>query len=810
MNRALRTCAGTIALTIAWSVAACAADDASEVSRIEWTRDASYRLLVRVPAVALGDREQDERPAECVIDFKAQLDSLGIEARPDLTSLRVVACDPQTGKALPSPTGESDAAGRPFRWYDDAIPYEFPEFANAVSRTDGRIVRRSRVRGGYFFNVVGDWESGRLVWMHRPVTNKPTLYAIYFNLLSEGQLPDQLPPRGWVGDGLPRCAAIGRTTMGADHSRVELTDWNGDGLVDLLVGEHYGHVLWWPNLGTRQKPVFRYARFVFSDGQPLDAGIAAAPCVVDWDGDGTEDLLVGTHWNRLLYYRNVGTNDRRQLEYRGPVELDGEPLELPLTPLTRGSEGVFRRDYYPVPEAVDWDGDGDVDLLAGGYITGLIFFYENVGPGEEGTPRLRLVGPIRAGDGPLNVGHWCASPCVADFDGDGSLDLLTGNMPMYLQPDEQEQHRRTFLQYFTGHSFSGPIELEPRPFPGTGRFPHERLATPRAADWDDDGDLDLVVSARENIYLYENVGTPQRPDFRMHADPLKVPWGLATVPVDQFRDWNDDGHPDAVRGYTVHLNDGVGNPYRWSQTVSVLPPGQNIDHPSGIGDDWFWPYLDDFDQDGRVDVLFGDWFGHVWLHRNLSSGDEKQFDLAGIRLEAGGQPIKVGPLDRDPEKDFGALQGARTVLTVEDFDHDGRRDLVVGDTYGVVRFFRNAGGPPHEPRFDMPVEIGNLGIRGLVDATDWNEDGWPDVIASAASGRVRVFLNDGSGNAGFGDGFDPGLPPIVQPRVMMVDLNGDGDEDLFLPSTQGSCFVERSFLRHGYATAELMRIERRP
>ena len=41
-----------------------------------------------------------------------------------------------------------------------------------------------------------------------------------------------------------------------------------------------------------------------------------------------------------------------------------------------------------------------------------------------------------------------------------------------------------------------------------------------------------------------------------------------------------------------------------------------------------------------------------------------------------------------------------------------------------------------------PVVIGNLGIRGLVDSTDWNNDGWPDVIASAANGRVRVFLNN--------------------------------------------------------------------
>ena len=81
------------------------------------------------------------------------------------------------------------------------------------------------------------------------------------------------------------------------------------------------------------------------------------------------------------------------------------------------------------------------------------------------------------------------------------------------------------------------------------------------------------------------------------------------------------------------------------------------------------------------------------------------------------------------------------------------------------------------------------------------------MIGSAANGRVRVFLNEGDGR--FADGVDPGLPPILQPRVLMADINGDGDEDLFLPSTQGSCFVERSFLRDGYARAELVRVEQR-
>jgi hypothetical protein len=778
---------------------------------IAWSGNGKHRLLVQVLPRKLAGRPDDELPAELAIDFQKELRKLGLKQLVDLSTLQIVRYDSRTGQAISDGNyayGKSDPE-RPFRWYDAAIPYEFPEFANAASRTEDKIVRRSRVRGGYFFNAIGDWRKGRLAWLHRQVGEQPSHYAIYFDLLGEGEMPGQLPPRGWLGDGLPRCDKTSHSTMGADHCRIDLDDWNDDGLVDLIVGEHYGHVFWWPNLGSRKQPVFRYSKFVSADGQPLDAGIAAAPKVVDWNGDGIKDLLVGTHWNRLLYFENKGSNRERKLEYRGPVRVEGKTLELPLRPLHRGSLDVFKRDYYPVPETVDWDGDGDLDLLLGGYITGLIFFYENQGQGEDGTPRLRLHGPISTSAGALNVGHWCASPCVADFDDDGDWDLMSGNMPMHVQPTEREKFANTFLQFFAGDGGTQRV-LQASTFPGVGDFPRERLATPRSYDWDDDGDLDMVVSARENIYFYENQGTKRQPRFQLHAKPLTVPWGLAPIAVDQFRDWNGDGRLDLIRGYTVKLNSGRGNPFQWEKTESVLPRGEHISHPSGIGDDWFWPYLNDFDSDQDVDVLFGDWHGHVWFHRNESTKVQRRFDLKGFQLRlTDGEVLKVGPLNKDPDKDFDALQGARTVLTAADFDRDGRRDLVVGDTYGKIRYFRNADKTTSDqPVFDSPVQIGELGIRGLVDSTDWNQDGWADVIASAANGRVRVFLNLGDkGGSRFADGFDPELPPIVQPRVLMADINGDGDEDLFLPSTQGACFVERSFLAGGYAQAMLLATE---
>jgi hypothetical protein len=261
----------------------------------------------------------------------------------------------------------------------------------------------------------------------------------------------------------------------------------------------------------------------------------------------------------------------------------------------------------------------------------------------------------------------------------------------------------------------------------------------------------------------------------------------------------------------VRLNGGAKNPWDWSKYVPLLQPGAKIEHP-GIGDDEHSTLLDDFDADGAIDLLYGDWFGHVWLHRNRGTAEKPDFDLDGLKLHIrDGSPIKVGPIGLDPNKDFNALQGARTVIAAGDFDGDGRRDLAVGDTYGKLRYFRQL---PQESRlvenapiFSTPVEFGDLGIRLNVCATDWNQDGWTDVIAGSANGKVRIFLAKADSEAAspFGSEITPQLPPIMQPRVLIGDLNGDGDDDLYFPSTQGTCFVERSFLKHGYARCEIVK-----
>src|SRR5262249_58478218 len=102
--------------------------------------------------------------------------------------------------------------------------------------------------------------------------------------------------------------------------------------------------------------------------------------------------------------------------YQGLVRADGQTLALPVTPVAAASPAIFQRDYYPVPETVDWDGDGDTDLLAGGYITGRIYFYENTGHAHDGQPLLTLRGPLEDERGPINIGGWGPAPSAPGVD----------------------------------------------------------------------------------------------------------------------------------------------------------------------------------------------------------------------------------------------------------------------------------------------------------------------------------------------------------------------------------------------------------
>jgi hypothetical protein len=794
---------------IAWLVLAAGLSGISgtDTARAQvWAGKGGWRVILKVESSA-DERAGDQRPADAELDWDALLRRAGVRQRVDLTTVQTMCFDAGSGE--PRPAAKFAFGLSPFdipsRWYDADIPYEFPEVVRAISSSNEQLVYESRTRFGYFYDCIGDGRKGHLAFAHQVETpGQPAWYTVYFDLLPDGAEAQEVPPRGFVGDGLNRCLPDGDSSTGLIHSRVEVVDWNNDGLLDLLVGCGRGGMVWYPNCGSAGAPRFPYSRLVHTaDGRPLDVGWSAAPHAVDWDADGRLDLLVGAEWNRLLFYRNTGDPGQPRLELIGPVRTqDSQLLSLPHTPVPESPPDVFQRDYYPLIDTVDWDGDGDEDLLAGGYVTGRIFLYENTAPLGT-TPQLRPLGPLEADGQPIDV-QWCAAPVAADLDGDGDLDLISGSLAQTARGGDASSSEN-FLYYFRNDGTRTEPRLHRVPLPREGEFPNSGLSSPRFIDWTGDGLLDLIVSAHRQIYLFRNIGSPQDPRFAAHSEALPARWGNSPLAAVQFLDWNGDGLLDGANAARVYPNSGRGSPGIFESPISLLRPGQTIQHLSGIGDDWSFQRLFDLDRDGEIDLMDADHGGHIWWHRNQASSREPDFEPQGVRLQLG--------LNRTG---FDALQGARATYTVGDFDGDERNDLVVADTYGIVRYSRQSpAADAGAPQFEPPQVLGELRIRAVPFAADWNNDGHLDVVAGSSSDDVVVFLNSAGRAAA---SFDPprkielpSAPYGAGAPLVVTDYNGDGDSDLLVHTAYGyTCFYERSFIEAGYARAEVIKLERRP
>ncbi|HKA06548.1 MAG TPA: VCBS repeat-containing protein [Gemmataceae bacterium] len=134
-------------------------------------------------------------------------------------------------------------------------------------------------------------------------------------------------------------------------SQVAVTDWNGDGVPDLLVGGNTRvlGVVYGPLAGKNTLTVER----VWPKGKELLDGVTTNLCVADWDGDGLADLIVGGYVGdkRGVYWlRNIGTKKARKR---------AEPKLL----LSDDVQDDDRRRYTTGVWVTDWNADGRPDLI---------------------------------------------------------------------------------------------------------------------------------------------------------------------------------------------------------------------------------------------------------------------------------------------------------------------------------------------------------------------------------------------------------------------------------------------------------------
>ncbi len=192
-------------------------------------------------------------------------------------------------------------------------------------------------------------------------------------------------------------------------------DWNNDGKKDLITGEYNGNVRIYLNTGTDADPVFSGHNLLQVNGSTFDAGYYSMPYIVDWNEDGKKDVICGENAGDIQLLINTGT--------------DASPV---FTSIVRVQDGGSNLDVgsRSSPVSADWNDDGKKDLLVG-ETYGSIKYYENTG--TNANPAFNGSVSLTAGGSPIDVGYYPRFE-VADWDNDGTPDLLSGFYDYYNDP----------------------------------------------------------------------------------------------------------------------------------------------------------------------------------------------------------------------------------------------------------------------------------------------------------------------------------------------------------------------------------------
>lgn len=341
-------------------------------------------------------------------------------------------------------------------------------------------------------------------------------------------------------------------------------DWNGDKKVDLIVGDEDGRIVFIENTGTvnERMPVFKSPVYFKQEADLVKFGALVTPYSIDWDDDGDEDLICGNSAGYIAFIENMDGGNPPSWGKPELLKADGEVIRI-MAGENGSIQGPCERKWgYTTVSVADWDGDGLNDILVNS-IWGKVEWYKNIG--QKGTPILKKMGNVKVdwngqpapkpawnwwnpGVDELAT-QWRTTPYAIDWNKDGFMDLVMLDHEGYLAFFERFQKDGQILLHPGKRIFNdadlengnGLLRLNNKEAGGSGR---RKLCF---ADWDNDGDLDLLVNS-QNIAWYENLGENDGSNvYKYKGDIISIRLaGHTTSPTTV--DWDQNGIPDLVIG----------------------------------------------------------------------------------------------------------------------------------------------------------------------------------------------------------------------------------------------------------------------
>lgn len=425
-------------------------------------------------------------------------------------------------------------------------------------------------------------------------------------------------------------------------------DFDGDGDLDLILGEFVDRLSWIENTGTRKHPNYATPEFLKIEGEVLHLDLEMiVPTAADMDQDGHMDLVVGIEDGRVVYLRNTGKTNSDGPIFQKPEYLRQEAQHLKFGALV-------------TPFSVDWDQDGDEDLICGN-TAGHIGFIENLdggNPPQWAEPKyLQADGKtilIQAGEngsiqGPAEKKWGYTTLSVVDWDNDGLLDILYNSIW-----GKVGWFKNIGVPGKPVLAASQPLEVawpgdNPKPAwnwwsPEGNTLATQWRTTPLSYDWNQDGLMDLIMLDHEGYLCFweryqENGQLHLKPGQRLFTAAEGQAFndkftndkdGLLRLNTREaggsgrrkfcITDWDGDGLPDLlVNSVNVNFlrNKGVQNGRTVLEDMGPVSKHRLAGHTTS-------PTLVDWDKNGIPDLLIGAEDGHFYYLENPHQNNQQK------------------------------------------------------------------------------------------------------------------------------------------------------------------------------------------
>jgi len=509
-------------------------------------------------------------------------------------------------------------------------------------------------------------------------------------------------------------------------SQPRFADIDGDGDMDMILGNINDAPYYVENIGSITSPNFSQGSNIFAGISPLDAEMGVC---ADLDDDGDLDLISGG-FSGLNYFENIGS------------------VTVPEFQIVNNFFAGLIAGQNPVPDLADVDGDNDLDMIVGLSENGSVKIYIN-----SGTVNLAQFSE----DSIINIGDvgLYAYPNFCDLDADNDEDIVVG----------RDAYGIVYYQN-NGDPQNGVWEINDTVFTGIGDETYWN--SPGLTDINGDGTIDLIFGTVAGpLHYYENNGTPEVPSWLENTALFGgvIDVGSASNPF--FYDFDDNGDTDMVSGSQMgdikyYQNIGTSYAPAWEEDSSYFT---SIDHSiySAIT-------LGDVNNDGLPDAIVGDLSGNFFYHRNTGSGFVLESEVLNFVALGGWSAPRLVDMDDDSDLDIvagneagnlfyfenqgspdvpdwveitgyftGIDVGSNCVPSIGDLSLINCLDVITGDMWGEVQFFENIEDSWME---NTSMFVGVSGEQNTTPAlVDLDDDGDLDLVLGNYSGTLNYYEN---------------------------------------------------------------------